>query len=59
MKLGHDMDSVELRQTLHSVPEKSFAEYRTKEILEDWLRERIDEYEDGEHPNEPVCEWAG
>lgn len=58
MKSGHNMDSVELRQTLHSVPEKSFAEYRTKEILEDWLRERIDEYEDGEHPNEPIRERA-
>lgn len=42
MKSGHNMDSVELRQTLHSVPEKSFAEYRTKEILEDWLRKHTD-----------------
>lgn len=36
------MDILELRKTLHDLPEKSFAEVKTRECLENWLRENTD-----------------
>ena len=36
------MDILELRKTLHDLPEKSFAEVKTRECLDNWLRENTD-----------------